>query len=447
LVTLLTFALLHDEKFSAVPLTTSSIMKVVISSSPDCFSGPTMALLLKLRFGPSAKIRFLENDASMGNYGLQVSPNAMRVFRTLSLLNAVIKAGARLELGTLARVDQPGTSTRSFLTDPKRLEQRRHPPIGTKRDVLAGVFDLALEKARVARKKARVAAVTQNESGVVVELSDGEVIDDVDLLFACDGPQSRIRSLLHADDTQPTSKMANRLVYAGFSPLASAPTKTSKSLSMALPDAEERVQQQLMVAPIKAVGNWRGSGSQLIHFPVSSDELAWFVTCSADQDSASDINQLTSALQKLNWRPECLDTISAATSLTHTMQYSWRPARPGAFGSGRLFYVGQAAHPGSCPISMDQFISLGIEDAGVLIRALVEHLPANNDLPVAQAAYERVRLARVNYVAQLMSSVSEEGVTAGFVTDIYANATVMARGRYPVVNKVWSYHYAKQLVM
>lgn len=210
----------------------------------------------------------------------------------------------------------------------------------------------------------------QDAGGVTVHLSDGTV-ERGDLLIGADGLRSVVRSALRRGHDLPPR-------YAGY---------TAWQAITQLPGDD-------VVRPGKFYNLWGRGGLRFLYCRLNPDEVYWdAITCdhvSGGFDTVRHTKREVLAEAYRRW-PAPVPQIIASTDedIILPIEILDRPpGRAGAWGSGRVVLVGDAAHP--MTLNLSQGAGQAIEDAVVLSRLLA----ASRDIPAAIAQFEAERLPR-----------------------------------------------------
>ncbi|MEO1100248.1 MAG: FAD-dependent monooxygenase [Pseudomonadota bacterium] len=342
-------------------------MKAIIAGGG--IGGLTAALCLS-RVGWQVEI--LEQAAEIGEIGagLQMSPNAMKVFEALSIDQDLAKSGFEPD-GIELRM---GVSGMTLIRAPLGKTARARwgsPYLHIHRADLVSVLASALEARApgAVRLGQSVVSYDQDTTGVTAHLSTGEQARG-DLLIGADGIHSAVRTtMLGPDNPTFTGNVAWRAVVP-----------------------VERLGADI---PNPVAGAWMGRGRHAVTYLLRAGTLANFVGVVERDDwtkeSWNEPGAHEDALADFaGWHPTITRLIEEADTL-----YRWalfdRPPLP-KWTEGRVALLGDAAHP-MLPF-MAQGAAMAIEDSWALAAAL-----ANSDrIETALDAYRAIRFKRASAV-------------------------------------------------
>ena len=309
--------------------------------------------------------------------GLQLSPNASRILRTLGLLDAITDVATKPE-GIRVRAARTA-ATLSFL--PLADAERRW-----------GAPYLVVHRADLQRVLMEaVAAQPSITLHLGTALVGFGVRDDRVTIAARQGLLSRTHEgdvLIGADGIR--SSVRAKLADAGDPPLETGRTAWRAIVAAADVDALFAAQE---------TGLWLGRDAHLVHYPLRGGRLVNVVAITRDTTPVDPAAPWSApgdpariAAQFARWHGAARGLIAAAPSWT-TWSLSDRKPLP-AFSIGRVALLGDAAHP-ILPF-FAQGAAQAIEDAAALAGALA----ATPDPSVALAAYSTARVARATRVQE-----------------------------------------------
>ena len=292
--------------------------------------------------------------------GIQISPNASRVFEQLGILDALKEKTFMPESLEL----RLGKSGRQIFNIPlaNYAEQRWQAPyLHIHRADLLTVLASHLEQRSPSSLKLNcpIKAVSQNASGVTAELNNSTT-EQADLLIAADGIHSQTQAqLFGASKPRFTGNVAWRAVIP-ISRLQHIPPPTAC----------------VWAGPGKHAVTYRLRGGELVNFVGVVETQAW------QEESWTAKGTKDQALEDFSgWHPTIVDIIEKADE-----HFKWalfdRPTLD-SWAKGRITLLGDSCHP------MLPFLAQGaaqaIEDAWVLSQTL----PAiNGNLTLSQQQIE-----------------------------------------------------------
>ncbi len=345
-------------------------MKILIAGGGI---GGLTAALCGLQFGQDVTV--LEQSAELGEVGagLQLSPNAMQVFKALGLADELAARGFRPD----AIETRMGESALSLFRIPlgAAAEARWGAPyLHIHRADLIEVLRAALDARApgAVRLGAEVAGYEQDGEQVSVRLRDGEAMTG-DALIGADGIHSAIRTQMLGQETPRfTGNMAWRAVVP--------------------------VDRLGNLAPAPTACAWMGRGKHAVTYRLRGGELANFVGVVERDDwtveSWSEPGSREQALADFaGWHPGITKLIEEADELFRWALYDRAPLQ--TWCEGRAVLLGDAAHP-MLPF-VAQGAAMAIEDAWAVMSALA----TSEDVDHALQAYQTARLPRTSKVQAL----------------------------------------------
>lgn len=342
-------------------------MKAIIAGGG--IGGLTVALCLR-HFGWNVCV--LEQAEEIGEVGagLQLSPNAMKVFQALNIENALKTAGFTPEAIEL----RLGASGLRLLRAPlgDTAETRWGAPyLHIHRADLVQVLceALASRAPGVVKTGAQVTGYEQSGTDVCVHLSTGETVRG-DILVGADGLHSTVRTQILGPDTPLyTGNLAWRAVIP--------------------------INRLGAECPHPVAGAWMGRGRHAITYLLRGGELANFVgVVESDETQTESWTQQGARDAALadfkGWHPTITRLIKEADALFRWALYDREPFS--RWSDGRTVLLGDAAHP--MPPFMAQGAAMAIEDAWMLAALL-----AGIDEPAAALdAYFKARIERTSRI-------------------------------------------------
>ncbi|MEL6663147.1 MAG: FAD-dependent monooxygenase, partial [Pseudomonadota bacterium] len=345
----------------------ASVMKAIIAGGG--IGGLTAALCFN-HFGWGVEV--LEKAPELGEVGagIQLSPNAMKVFEALGLGEALAGAAFRPEAIEIRMGESGMRLIRTPLGDTAArrwgspyLHIHRADLIAVLRDALA---DRAPDAVRLGAGVERYEQEGQTVSAV---LSGGERIT-ADLLVGADGIHSAIRTqMLGPDSPVFTGNVAWRSVVP--------------------------VERLGKVVPDPVACAWMGRGKHAVTYLLRGGQLANLVAVVERDDwtkeSWTEPGSREEALRDFaGWHPTITRLIEESDQLFRWALFDRPPLK--SWTDGRAAIMGDAAHP-MLPF-MAQGAAMAIEDAW----ALAALTAASGDIPSALSAYQKLRHPRASAV-------------------------------------------------
>ena len=342
-------------------------MKAVITGGG--IGGLTAALCL-LHSGWDVEI--FEAAPALGDVGagIQISPNAMKVFEALGLADALAEAGFRPD-GIELRM---GVSGRRLIRAPlgdTATKRWGSPYLHLHRADLIGVLKAALEvRAPDCLRLGQSVTGYEQDSRSASAVLDGGQRATGDVVIGADGIHSAIRAqMIGADKPVFTGNVAWRAVVP--------------------------VERLGADAPAPLATAFMGRGKHAVTYLLRGGTLANLVAVVERDDwtgeSWSEQGRKEEALEDFaDWHPSVTQMISKADSLYRWALFDRAPLA--TWIAGRVAMLGDAAHP-MLPF-MAQGAAMAIEDAW----ALGAKLAGASDVPAALTAYEQLRRARATDV-------------------------------------------------
>lgn len=345
-------------------------MKVLIAGGGI---GGLMAALCCLHFGHQVTI--FEQASELGDVGagIQLPPNAMKVFEALGLAEAIAAKAFRPE-AIEARMGESGRHIFTIPLAQQAVDMWGSPYLHIHRADYIEVLKQALIKRapKALRLGATVTEFLQQERGITLILEDGSEVSG-DILIGADGIKSKIReNLFGADKARFTGNVAWRAVV----PM-------------------ERLQSHI---PNPTACAWMGRGRHAVTYRLRGGELANFVGVVERNDWREEgwtqKGKIEAALKDFEgWHPAITELIK---SIEPNAPYRWalfdRPPLP-QWSKGHVTLLGDAAHP-MLPF-MAQGAAMAVEDSWILAKEISHsERPANESLKV----YQNLRLERTSKV-------------------------------------------------
>ncbi len=330
--------------------------------------GGLTSALCALHFGHEVTVFEQSTRSNPVGAGLQLSPNAMVVYRALGLEDALKSVAFRPE----ALEMRLGLSGRPVFKIPL-AESPSAPYLHIHRADYTAVLERALSaRAPNALKRgAKITRYTQDDNGVSVTLEDGRQFQG-DCLIGADGIHSVIRAqMLGPDKAKFTGNIAWRAVMPTAAIAGEVPDPTACA--------------------------WVGAGRHAVTYHLGGDKVN-FVGVVESTDWQSEAWTEPGALADLRtdfggWYPIIQSMIEAVEP---TQLYRWAlfdrpPSRQ--WCDGRVALLGDAIHP-MLPF-LAQGAAMAVEDSWALFDALSE---GSLSVPQALLSYQHSRLPRASRV-------------------------------------------------
>lgn len=345
-------------------------MKVIISGAGV---GGLTAALCFLQHG--AEVAVFERAPALGEVGagIQVPPNAMKVFQALGLDDALADIAFRPE-ALEARMGQSGLELFNIPVANAAIDRWGAPYLHIHRaDYIAVLHEALRAKSPDAlHLGAEIVGFQQTANAISAQLADGRHING-DVLIGSDGIHSPIRAAMLGDDKPVfTGNVAWRAVV---------PMEKLGNL-----------------APRPTACVWMGPGKHCVTYRLRRGELANFVgVVERDDWTIESWNERGTKAEALadfdGWHPTITRILNGAEELYRWALFDRAPLAKWA--DGRVALMGDAAHP-MLPF-MAQGAAMAVEDAWTL----AQQLALTENAPRALQNYQSLRLARASRVQAL----------------------------------------------
>ncbi len=318
------------------------------------------------------RVTSLEQAAELGEIGagLQLSPNAMKVFEALGLDQQLAKVGFQPE-GIELRMGVSGLKLIHAPLGETAFRRWRAPYLHIHRADLVDVLATALNERAPGTIKlnSEVKDYQQDSTGVTAQLANGQQVKG-DALIGADGLHSPLRAQMLGPD---------------------APTFTGNVAWRAVVPVERLGGD----TPNPVAGAWLGRGKHAVTYLLRGGQLANFVGVVERDDwtgeSWTEAGSRADAMADFEgWDRVITRLISEADTLYRWALYDRAPLS--TWTDGRVALLGDAAHP-MLPF-MAQGAAMAIEDAWALSVCLSQDLT----VPEALNAYQRIRYSRATNV-------------------------------------------------
>jgi len=345
-------------------------MKVLIAGGGI---GGLTAALCCLHFGHDVTVFEQANTLGGVGAGIQLPPNAMKVFEVLGLADAIAEKAFRPE-AIEARMGETGRYVFTIPLAQQAIERWGSPYLHIHRADYIEALQKALEERapQALRLGSTITDFRQEDAGVILTLKNGAEFSG-DVLIGADGIKSTIREkLFGTDKAQFTGNVAWRAVV----PM-------------------ERLKSHL---PNPTACAWMGRGRHAVTYRLRGGKLANFVGVVERDDwrkeGWSEKGNVEDALKDFEgWHPVITELIK---SIEPDSLFRWalfdRPPLP-KWSEGHVTLLGDAAHP-MLPF-MAQGAAMAVEDGWVLAREL-----SSSARPIKESleAYQNLRLDRTSKV-------------------------------------------------
>lgn len=345
-------------------------MRAIISGAG--IGGLTAALCF-LHHG--AEVTVLERAPELGEVGagIQLPPNAMKVFQTLGFEDALVDIAFRPE-ALEARMGRSGLELFNIPVANAAIKRWGAPYLHIYRADYIALLHNALRAKRpdAVQLGTEIIGYEQTTNAIHAQLADGSHITG-DVLIGSDGIHSRIRTTMVGDDTPVfTGNVAWRAVV---------PTEKLGDL-----------------APRPTACVWMGPGKHCVTYRLRRGALTNFVGVVERDDwtieSWSESGTKAEALADFDgWHPTITHILNEAEELYRWALFDRAPLSK--WTDGRVALMGDAAHP-MLPF-MAQGAAMAVEDAWTL----AQQLALTENAPRALQDYQALRQARASHVQAL----------------------------------------------
>ena len=338
-------------------------MKIIISGAG--IGGLTAALCF-LHQGADVAVLERANELSGIGAGIQLPPNAMKIFMALGLDGALADVAFRPD-AIQARMGRSGLELFNIPLADAAIQRWGAPYLHIHR---ADYIEV-LKKALVAKSPEalvlgeNVTGYSQTDKGVSAQLAGGKTING-GVLIGADGIHSRIReTMLGAEKPRFTGNVAWRAVVP--------------------------IEKLGQLAPPPTACVWMGRGKHCVTYRLRRGTLVNFVGVVERNDwtkeSWTERGSAEDAQADFTgWHPMITNLLSEADELYRWALFDREPLS--TWVDGRVALLGDAAHP-MLPF-MAQGAAMAVEDAWVLAQKLC----TQSDIPAALTAYQQSRQPR-----------------------------------------------------
>jgi salicylate hydroxylase len=324
------------------------------------------------------EVAVFERADTMGEVGagLQIGPNAVKVLRSIGVLDELLPLAAEPTNIVSLRWND---ATMRFREPLKAISNQAYGDryLTAHRADLHAVLCTQLPQNCITLNALCTGAETKGATAVA-QFADGHTVEG-DIVVGADGIHSAVRNALFgADAPRFTGQMAWRCIV----PIECVPPRVGPDRSVAIDPAEY-------------VG-WLGPNGHVICYPIRGGALCNIFAGHVTDEWLDESWSVPSSLQELldgyaGWNEALLGMLSNARDF-----YKWgiRDHDPlPTWTRGRLTLLGDAAHP-MMP-TLAQGAAISIEDGAALARHLSA---ARDDLAAGLAAYDAERVPRASRV-------------------------------------------------
>ena len=357
----LRFTAVHDLRFTVHGLTLSFVKIAIIGGG---IGGLTAALTLR-QFGFEPDV--FEQAPALLEVGAAIAvwPNAMRILERLGLGKEIIRRAGIIE--QVRWLDSNGK-----LLNSTRFPKSVAPAVALHRADLQSVLVHAVPPDSIHLGKALL-SFQEEGSEVHARFADDSTVE-CNLLIACDGLHSRVRTQL-LDDSRP--------VFRGYTVWRATTNVMPRELT-----------------PATAI-EIHGKGKRFGLGPVGMNRIGWWASANepaqpgdhVESHAPDQVHELLTLFA--GWYGPVLELIAGTPdkSIVRTAAFDHPATRK--WGQGRVTLLGDAVHP-TTP-NLGQGGCMAMEDAVILARCLRQHGATAEGL----RAYERLRYSRTKAVTGL----------------------------------------------
>ncbi|EED78110.1 predicted protein [Postia placenta Mad-698-R] len=394
--------------------------KVALVGGGIC--GLTCAIAL-IRAG--VPVQIFEAAAKLGEIGAGVGlgPNAVRILRTLGVLDDVLEKCNESELSTRMFRFVSGMEGHEVLYDlilVKYPESEENGGLGAHRAALLDALQKFIDPSIIHFKKRCVSvAPIENDPTRVVITFDDNTVYEADLVIGADGVHSAVRTAVTGGGENKAA-FSNAICYRGLFPadmLKKASVKTDVTARSVC---------------------FVGKDKHLIVFPIKHAELINVVAFAADHKapigskeleypSVKDVSQKELLNEYEAWGSDVIDILKCIkTPSKWSIPVVYPPLE--TYVKGRIIVAGDSAH-GMLP-HLGAGAGQCIEDAYVIAQLLGHPGTTGSNIEAVLEAYDRVRRPR----AQM---VWEGSVKAGEIYDGYGEHGLSPQGIQEDLGGMW----------
>jgi salicylate hydroxylase len=317
------------------------------------------------------KVVVYEQSLQLGEVGagLQLSPNAMHVLKTLDIADAV-KAKAYSPVSAVMRHYLTGKTYFTVPLGDTATQKYSADYLHIHRADLHTVLHHACKKMNVNIQLGRgIQGYTQSPQNIIIKFDNGDSLD-ADLLIGADGIKSKVQAcMLGQIPAEFTGQVAWRGVVEA--------RKLTKGLVK--PNAN------LWVGPGKHFVSYYLRGGDLVNFVAVQERTDWQ---KESWNEPGDINELRETFS--DWHPEVRKLLSATEQCFLWALFDRKPLEQ--WSDRKVTLLGDACHP-MLPF-LAQGAAMAIEDS----YALAYFLSRDTNIENALQSYQNIRLPRTRNI-------------------------------------------------
>ncbi|KAG4441105.1 hypothetical protein IFR05_003395 [Cadophora sp. M221] len=323
------------------------------------------------------KVHVIEagHELSEVGAGIQISPNALRIFDSLGLKDVFYKEGTKNDFALLRRY-KDGKILGKHRANPLALYDYHNLTLH-RADYQKILYDAAVKAGASISFGRKVVSIDTSTPSLT--LQDGSIINS-DLIVGADGIGSRIRSAMFPDiQSHVTPDCAFRIIL----------TREQMLSNPAL--------SHLVLQPSSTV--WFGPHRHIVAYTIRQLELFNIVLCGPGHADTGVWNEPADLDELKNEYADYDDTVKELLGIAkecHKWRISEVPDLPSwRNGNGKLVLLGDAAH--AMMPYMAQGATQAIEDGAVLTGCLAR-AHSLDDIPRLTRAYEDIRKTRAEKI-------------------------------------------------
>jgi len=341
-------------------------VKVLIAGGG--IGGLTVALCC-LHFGHEVTV--FEQATTLGDVGagIQLPPNAMKVFEALELTDIITESAFRPE-AIEARMGESGRHVFKIPLAQQAIERWGSPYLHIHRaDYIEALKKVLMKRAPQAlRLSSTITDFRQHETGVTLKLQDGAEFSG-DVLIGADGIKSTIREKLFGPDK---AKFTGNVAWRAVVPI-------------------ERIETHM---PNHTACVWMGRGRHAVTYRLRGGEFANFVGVVERDDwreeGWAEKGKIEDALRDFEgWYPTITQVIE---SIEPNSLFRWALFDRAPFSNwteGHVTLLGDAAHP-MLPF-LAQGAAMAVEDSWILAQEISQ---SGRSISKSLEAYQDLRFTR-----------------------------------------------------
>jgi len=305
-------------------------------------------------------------------FGLQLGPNAVKVARSIGILDELKRFAVEPSAMVSLKWD---TADLRYRNSWDGLMQRRFgaPYMMAHRPDLHDALIRKVPASSIHLNKS-CTGITNTTDGAAATFADGSQIE-ADAIIGADGIHSVVRKALFGESA---ARFTNQICWRAMVPMEDAPSQVGPDGSIAL-------------APTDYIG-WIGPNGHVICYPVRGGKYMNIFAGRVSEQWADESWSVPSSVDEMlqayaGWNDALLGMFRKIKSCYRWGIYDREPLE--TWISGRIGLVGDAAHP-MMP-TLAQGAAQSMEDGLAIARVLADH---KDDLAAGLAAYDRERQPR-----------------------------------------------------